>query len=206
MALKTFTGEIAVLNGKTIPGRNGPITAWSAKVVKPDGEEYDEWVGFGFTRPECEKGDEVVITAKKEKGFWKAVDVEVTKKADSDEQDSESGETGTKEPSASSAPQGSSGGLNKDQRIQYQHSQEMAIQLANLLFATKALPLSATAGKAGEAARNEEVLAVVNKLTVQLHNDVTTGRLLKDVEDGYEAPEAAEAGFDGDEEEDSDSE
>lgn len=206
MALKTFTGEIAVLNGKKIDGRNGPITAYSAKIVQPNGEEYDEWVGFGFKRPECERGDSVVITAKKEKGFWKAVDVEVTAKADS-----ESGDSGTAETpkSAASDPQASSpsksSSNSKDQRIHYQNSRTAAIQLADLLLRNKAAPLTATAGKAGEAARYEEVTALVNKLTVVLFHDLETFRLVKDIEDVYEAPAAAEPGFDG-EEEDSDGE
>src|SRR5580704_11672806 len=99
MSIKTFTGEIAVLTKKKVDGRNGPITAYSCKVVKADGEEYAEWIGFGFKNPGVEKGDSVVITAKKEGGFWKAVDVEVTAKAEaSEEQASESGDSGTATP------------------------------------------------------------------------------------------------------------
>jgi hypothetical protein len=198
MALKTFTGEISVLFTKKVDGRNGPITAYSAKITQPNGEEYEDWVGFGFKRPDFDKGDSVVITAKKEKGFWKAVDVEVTARASSDHGSSG---TATTQSSGASDPQASSpsSGPNKDHRIQYQHSQEMAIRLAELLIQTKAVPLTGTAGKAGEAARFEEVTALVRKLTVELDNDVTTGRLLADIEDSYEAPEKAEPGFDGEE-------
>jgi len=80
----------------------------------------------------------------------------------------------------------------------------MAIQLAGILLANKAVPLTSTAGKAGEAARFEEVTALVNKLTVSLNNDVATGRLVRDIEDAYEAPAAAEEGFDGEEDESDD--
>lgn len=208
MATKTFTGEISFIHIKEGEGQRGPWKAYSAKITKEDGEEYDEWVNFGFKKPPCAKGDSVVITTVKEKGFWVAKDVEVTAKAkevDSDEEDSESGKTGTKGQSASSAPQASSG-PNKDQRIQYQHSQDMGIRLASLLLANKAVPLTATAGKAGEAARYEEVVALVNKLTVALNNDVATGRLVRDIEDAYEAPAEAEAGFDGEEEGEEDDE
>lgn len=204
MALKTFTGEIAVLNAKEVNGRNGPITAYSAKVVKADGEEYEEWISLGFKKPDFDKGDSVVITAKKEKGFWKVVDAEVTAKAEaSEEQSSASGNSGTataRDGASAPAESSSSSGLNKDQRIQYQHSQEMAIRLTDLLLRNAAVPLSSAKTKAGDAARFEEVTALVRKLTVELNNDVATGRLLKDVEDGYEAPEAAEPGFDGSEE------
>jgi len=209
MATKTFTGEIAFLNVKKGQGARGPWKAYSAKIVKEDGEEYEEWVNFGFKKPECEKGDSVVITCVKEKGFWAAKDVEITAKAskDSDEEDSESGEDGTAEESeGESAPQASSSSKSptKDQRIQYQHSQEMALQLTDLLLQHKAIPLSATAGAAGVAARFKEITETVNKLTVILNNDVATGRLVRDIEDVYEAPAKGED-FDGEDEGEGDS-
>lgn len=211
MALKTFTGELSFLLKKKIDGRNGPITAYSGKITKADGEEYEEWVGFGFKKPECEQGDSVVITAKKEKGFWKAVDVEVTAKGDSEESTSESSDSGTEDsnegssarPALSSSKQK---GASRDQRIHYQNSRTAAIQLADLLLKHKAVPLSATAGKGGDAARNEEVVALVNKLTVILYHDLETFRLVNDIEDVYEAPAKAETGFDGEDGEESDDE
>lgn len=209
MALKTFTGTIIKLNTRKVDGRNGPITAYSAKIAKPDGEEYDEWVGFGFKRPECGEGDEVVITAKKEGGFWKAVDVEVTKEApQGGDEDSASGEAGSGKTSASSAPPASSSTpatpatqkvsswKPKDpaetKAIHYQNSRSAALELVGLLIKTDALPVAATAGKAGKAKRFEEITALVNKLTVVLFNDLTTYRLLADVEDSYRKPRAGE--------------
>lgn len=215
VALKTFTGELTFMLKKKVDGRNGPITAYSAKITKPDGEEYEEWVGFGFKKPECEQGDHVVITAKQEKGFWKAVDVEVTQKAEESEEqtpdsDSESGKSGTKGRSVQSArPESSTSTGTKStatsKQIHYQNSRTAALALADLLLKHKAAPLSAKAGKGGEAERFEEVTALVDKLTVKLFHDLETFRLVKDIEDVYEAPPAAEPGFDGGEEESDDS-
>jgi hypothetical protein len=201
----TFTGTLVVLNRKEVQGRNGPISAWSGKVEKPDGEEYDAWVGFGFKKPPCSKGDSVVILAKKEGGFWKAVDVEVTAKADEagevDPEEVESGDSGTKAKSASSARPVSSSSKEapsglKDKRIGYQNSRTAALELASILLLNKAVPLSGTAGKTGEANRFKEVTALVDKLTVKFCHDLETFRLLSDVEDAYEAPAKAEPGFD----------
>lgn len=213
MALKTFIGEIAVLTARKVDGRNGPITAYSAKVIKPDGEEYDEWVGFGFKKPICEKGDSVKISAIKEKGFWKAVDVEVTEQAGQEAGEPEqaepvSGPSGSKDKGASSVPVASSSVSKKttvDQRIGYQNSRTAALQLAGLLLTNKAVPLVATAGKAGDAKRFEEVTALVDKLTVKLFHDLETFRLINDVEDAYEAPGGADSptgDFEGEEESD----
>ena len=205
MALKTFIGEIAVLSKRKVDGRNGPITAYSAKIVKPDGEEYDEWVGFGFKKPECEKGDSVKIAAKKENGFWKAVDVEVTAKGESQDEAGEaeqeeqgSGDSGSKGKDASSVRAVSSSSKEppsglKDKRIGYQNSRTAALELASLLLQHKAVPLAATAGKAGDAKRFEEVTALVDKLTVKFVYDLETFRLMTDVEDAYEAPGKAES-------------
>jgi hypothetical protein len=202
MATKTFTGTLVVLNTKKGNGARGPWTAYSGKVVRPNGEEYEEWLSFGFKKPDCAQGDEVVITAKKEEGFWKVTDVEVTKPADSEESGSvASSGSGTGASSAgSSVPQESSSSKaspsGKEQKIHYQNSRTAAIQVADLLLKHKAVPLSATTGKAGEAKRFEEVTALVNKLTVILYHDLESFRLVNDIEDVYEAQPAAEPGFD----------
>jgi hypothetical protein len=204
MATKSFTGELVRLNSREVNGRTGPIKAWSGKVQKPDGEEYDEWVGFGFKKPPCNQGDSVVILAKKENGFWKAVDVEVTKEAtaagDEDETASESSASGSSRAANSSArPVSSSKSSSKNsQEIHYQNSRTAAIQLADLLIRSKAAPISSADTKVGVAKRFEEVTALVNKLTVTLYHDLETFRLVKDIEDAYEAPAKADAEFDGD--------
>jgi hypothetical protein len=219
MALKTFTGTVVFLNTKEVQGRNGPITAYSCKVAKANGEEYKEWVSLGFKRPAFKQGDEVVIACKEENGFWRAVDVEVTKEATADEAGDQepaervSGASGSKASGASSGRAASSSSSKmtpadwdlKDRKIQYQSSRNAAIELVNLLLTHKAAPLTATAGKAGDAKRFEEVTALVDKLTVKFQHDTETFRLLNDIEDAYEAPQA-EAAFGETEPEPSDDE
>lgn len=208
MATKTFTGTLVLLNVKKGVGKRGPWKAYSGKVEKANGEEYDEWVSFGFEKPECAQGDEVVIVTKKEDGYWKAQEVTVTKAADQEEDsddDSESGDSGTEEtPNSDESDQQESSPSKSKKRssqtnIHYQNSRTAAIELADLLLKHKAVPLSATAGKAGEAKRFEEVTALVNKLTVIFFHDLESFRLVNDIEDVYEKPKA-EAGFDPEEE------
>lgn len=201
MAIKTFEGEIAIISKREVKLRNGPGTAYSAKVVKPDGVEYDEWIGFGFKEPDCKQGDSVIITAKQENGYWKAIDVQVTKVATvgaAAPAAPASGPSGSTESSASSAPQASSSSKRTvDQNIHYQNSRSAAIELTDLLLKHDAVPLSKTTGKAGQAARYEELTALVNKLTVILYHDLATFRLVNDIADVYEVP-VAEPGFDPD--------
>jgi hypothetical protein len=71
----------------------------------------------------------------------------------------------------------------KDVRISFQAARNSAIEVVGLLLANDALPLLGTKGKAAEAKRFEEVLDIVNKLTVQFHNDAQTLRLLESVAD-----------------------
>lgn len=214
VASKTFTGELTFLFKKKVDGRSGPITAYSGKITKPDGEEYEDWVSFGFKKPECEQGDHVEILTVKEKGFWQAKDVTITQKGDQGEddpseetpaKDSGSGKSGTRASHASSgrqaSPSSSTGTKSTatSKQIHYQNSRTAALGLADLLLKHKAVPLTAAATKSGEAARFEEVTALVDKLTVKLYHDLETFRLVNDIEDAYEAPAAAEAGFDGEE-------
>jgi hypothetical protein len=187
MTLKTFTGELVRLNSREVQGRNGPVTAYSGKICKPDGEEYEEWVGFGFKKPACRQGDSVVISAKKENGFWKTVDVEVTEKAG--EPDSASGDNGSSRPakeSVQAASPSKNGSRQTQQNIHYQNSRSAALELTGLLLLNKAVPLSATVGKSGEAKRFAEITALVDKLTVSYFHDLETFRLINDIEDVYE--------------------
>jgi hypothetical protein len=218
MATKTFIGEIKKLYERNVNGRHGPSTAYSAKIVGTDGVEYPEWVGFGFTKPTCEQGDSVVITAKQEKGFWKAIDVEVTDQQEPSQTSSAvptttqdgakglvSGASGSTAPAKSSDPQASPTTPlrpNQQQNIHYQNSRTAAISLVDLLLRNQAVPLSGTTGKAGVAKRFEEIQALVNKLTVVLYHDLETHRLVKDIEDVYEHEEATAlpGDFDGEEE------
>jgi hypothetical protein len=207
MAIKTFIGDVVKVLTRKVDGRNGPITAYSVKVAKPDGEEYDEWIGFGFKKPDVEEGDSVKISAKKENGFWKAVDVEVTETADQEEEagdEQDSGESGSTVPAEKSAPAASSKKISKQQYIHYQNSRTAALELVALLLQNKAAPLAATEGKAGTAKRFEEVVALVDKLTVKYFHDLETFRLVNDIEDAYEAPAPATGAFDADETTDDD--
>ena len=78
---------------------------------------------------------------------------------------------------------GQATGDNRQNSIIYQSSRKDAVSIIQVLLENDALPLSAATTKAGAARRYEEVIALVNKLTVQFYNDVNTLRLLDSVQD-----------------------
>lgn len=88
-------------------------------------------------------------------------------------------------PAPSQAPAASGPApVNKtSQNIHYQNSRTAAIETVGLLLENAALPITGAKTKAGEAARYDEIVAAVNKLTVQFFNDLESFRLLDTVAD-----------------------
>lgn len=180
----TFEGFIKKLHTKTGSGRKGPWTLYSAKIEKADGNEYDDWVSFGFKKPEgIEEGGFYTIEASKDaKGYFKA--------------DSWKAATAPKRSNGGGAePQG---GNSKTDSIHYQSARKDALLFVQLAVGLDALPFIKTAGKAGEAKRFAELQTLVDKLTVQYFNDTDTLRLLDSVEDAG-AVESAEGEQEDDE-------
>lgn len=87
--------------------------------------------------------------------------------------------------SATSSQGASTGaaGHGTQQNIHYQNSRTAAIELVDVLLSHNALPITGAKTKAGEAARYEEIVDSVNKLTVQFFNDLETFRLFETVSD-----------------------
>ena len=85
-------------------------------------------------------------------------------------------------PAQSAAPAPGTGG-NTQQNIHYQNSRTAAIETVGLLLNNNALPITGAKTKAGEAARYDEIVAAVNKLTVQFFNDLESFRLFETVSD-----------------------
>ena len=67
--------------------------------------------------------------------------------------------------------------------IQYQAARNAAIEVVKILGSAKALPITGAATKAGEAKRYDEILDIVDKLTVRFHFDTDTLRVLDRVQD-----------------------
>ena len=184
MSQTIFKGFVAKLGKKEGTGKRGPWTLYSAKLEKEDGTEYQEWISFGFDDPGIAEGDYIEVKAVQDNGRWKA------------EQHRKPKNPPARKPKAQGQGGGGfrkgfgGGGFGKSptnpedvKRIAYANARDHAIRIVDLLLANDALPLTKASTKAGEAVRYEEILAAVNKLTVQLQIDGTTLRLLESVAD-----------------------
>lgn len=75
-------------------------------------------------------------------------------------------------------------------RIQYQSARKDAIQVVASLVALDALPISKASSKAGEAKRYEQVMEIIDKITVRFYEDTESLRRLETVADEYTEPSA----------------
>lgn len=166
--IKGFVKKLSVKEGR---GRRGPWKLYSARVELDSGEEFEHWISFGFDEPKVKEGDYVKITASEnDRGYLQADEVKALKNAPA-----RSGGSATAAPS---------GNVSTTQRsIHYQSSRKDAIEVLKLLTSQDALPLSSAKTKAGEAKRYDEIMALVDKLTVRFFNDAETQRILAVVAD-----------------------
>lgn len=171
-----FIGLITRLNVKTGTGRRGPWSAYSAKLEKEDGTEYEEWISFGFEKPAAEEGKWYEIEAEKDdKGYFRAKSI---KAVDAPRRSA----VGAANSGSNSAGSGKSGSATQ-QSIHYQSARKDALEFVKVAQEADALPLLRTVSKAGEAKRYQELLDVIDKLTVQFYFDAETHRLLDSVVD-----------------------
>jgi hypothetical protein len=150
-------------------------------------------VSFGFTRPPVQKGDYVEAVVELVNNFTEVTSVKKVNPPS------------TPQAGLSLLPPATSstGTLRGDARqdsIIYQSSRKDALSLIGLLISQDALPISVAKTAAGKAKRYEEVMALVDKLTVQYFYDVSTLRNLDRVQDGG-AEAAAPAGLPEDDQE-----
>lgn len=171
------------LNSKSGTNRNGkPYTLSSIKLADKDGNELPGWYQFGFDKPACKEGDYVKLEATPKGNNFEIVkgSVQVSKNPPAAPQ-----AVSQSQPSASSAPQSKDYGQTQ-KNIHYQNSRTAAIEVVGLLLEHDALPLSSAKSKAGQTSRFDEIVASVNKLTVQYFNDLETFRLFDTVSDAGE--------------------
>jgi len=171
MIFKGFVTQIGEKSGRSSKGK--PWTAYSAKIEKDDGTEYDKWVSFGFDKPDIKKGDYVKITTEaNDRGYEQATEVKKLKNAPA-------------RAGNSAGPSGGNGSApsTTQKSIHYQNSRNLAATVLGILNDKDALPLSATKGKAGEVKRYEEIMALIDKLTVRFFYDAETLRILETVVD-----------------------
>jgi hypothetical protein len=191
-------GFVAKINARPVNTRKGPKTSYSMRLAREDGTEIDGWISVGWNAPNFNEGDYVKVTyAKNERGYLDASEVKPLKNA-------------PEKPQTAAAPSRTSGGTTvarnggQSSFIHYQNSRTASIELVGLMLAHDALPISSAQTKAGAAKRYDELIALVNKLTIQFFFDLETMRLTKSVADaGAEKPKAKDADIDedGDDEE-----
>lgn len=177
--MSTFKGFVKKINAKSGVGLKGkPWTVYSIKLEREDGVEEEKWISAGFEKPNFKEGDFVAIEAKEnDKGYLNVVGYQQLKNPPAR----------SASVSSPAATKGASGHVKATSgtqtSIHYQSARKDAIEVLKLLQSQDALPLSAAKTKAGEAKRFEELMALVDKLTVQFFYDAETHRLLDTVAD-----------------------
>jgi hypothetical protein len=172
MDFKGFITKVAVKTGKGKKPPFKPYTLYSIKLADENGVELEQWFGAGFEAPSVKEGDYVALTAEQNAGgYWDVKGIKPLKNAPA---------------KASASPASgvsSGGGVSTQSSIHYQSSRNAAIEVIKLLVETKSLPVSTAQTKAGEAKRYEEIMALIDKLTVRFYVDTETQRILKSVAD-----------------------
>lgn len=159
-------GFLEETDSKSGTGKRGQWTVYKGKI-------QGKWYSFGFIKPPVAKGDYGSFVIEEENGY------QVIKSAAKIAPPA----TPAAAAKGASTPQASRTGDRNDS-IVYQSSRKDALVLVGLLISQNALPVSEAKTKAGTAKRYEEIMALVDKLTVQYFYDVNTLRMLDRVADG----------------------
>jgi hypothetical protein len=191
-----FEGFVKVTNRKADTNNRGPWFKVSFKLEAADGQELEPWFGWEFNKElPFQKGDYVRFEGKPS-----AYGVDVTPNTGSKVANAptRSGSAPSKaNPAASGGGGGGSTGTrdgyweqkgkheieNIEPRIRYTAARRLALDFMEFLASHAALPVSESKGKAGTAKREEELVACLNKYTIEFYFDTQTLRLIDTVED-----------------------
>jgi len=174
--MQATIGYVKKINVKSGTNRNGrPYSLYSCRLSDKQGNELPFWYSLGFKAPPFKEGDYVKFNATQKSEIAADVDIASVKVS-----------TNAPPPPAAArqsgpASSGGAGNYNSDasRADRALHAcRASAIELAGLLLAHDALPVTGAKGKAASAARFEEITAAVNKLTVELFR--------QEIEEGFE--------------------
>jgi hypothetical protein len=185
-----FEGYIAKINRKD--GAKGNGQKWfKHSFILTDGQTESPWIGTEFNSPfPATEGQYLKVQANEDaKGYLTVV------KGTAEIVDNPPARKGAQTQSGGAASTGTAGGTASTQRetqIQYQSSRKDAIEIVFRALDNKALPVTKTESKAGEATRFSQILDAIDKLTVRLYHDVDTLRLLETVADEGEITDGNE--------------
>lgn len=182
-------GFVARLETKNGGGGNTGKRAWtlySARVELVSGEEYPEWVGFGFDPPPFKEGDYIRVEVEKVNGRMQYIKGSGSQPKNPPARKAK--EVATPAGNKASSVEGFNRQTNPidAERMTYASSRGDAIAVVTLLLANKALPIGKADTAAGTAARFEEITKAIDKLTVQYARDALTQRLFATVVDAGE--------------------
>ena len=177
-----IVGYVQNISSKQGVSKQGkPYTVFNVIVIGKDGQ--DTRIGWGFDAPAFQEGVWIKTQAEQNGNYlnYKGAPVETA---------AGPAPTATQN-AATAAGSTASSGIDRNASIVYQSSRKDAIALVAVLQESDALPISAAKSKAAEATRYQQVLDIVNKLTVQFVKDVETMRLLESVADAGDVEVAA---------------
>lgn len=169
-------GTVKKLNSKTGTSKRGKWELFSMIMENDDGSESG-WISLGFDKPSFGEGQYAEYTTE---AGPKGLDLTSFTKKEKPQAPVQSNQA---------VAQGPRSNVTTQDSIVYQSSRKDAIALVALLLENDGLPMSASAAKAGQAKRFEEITAMVDKITVQYVRDVQTGRVLQQVVDAGSADE-----------------
>lgn len=179
-------GFLTEVESKTGVGKGGK--PWAVY----RGQIQGHWYSFGFEKPPVSKGDYVRAEIGTVKGYEQVVRAERITAPEAQKPlpgigQSVNNASGNAANNFVATPSG--GYQDRNSSIVYQSSRKDALEFVKLLRAEDALPISVAKTAAGKAKRYDELLALVDKITVQFYYDVNTLRNLERVQDaGADGP------------------
>lgn len=171
-----FVKEIKVRTGANAQGK-----PWKSFTLVMEGKAGEQ-LGFfstGFEAPKASQGDYVQFEhTTNAKGYHDVVkgSLKVASKPPA---------RGASAPAAAGEGPAANTLTNSERnnQIVFQSARNAAVELVATLGTLKALPVSQASTKAADAKRFDEILAIVDKLTVRFYNDTLTLRTLETVQD-----------------------
>lgn len=184
MIIEGFLSEVESRNSP--PGAKRAWTSFRGQI-------QGHWYSFGFEKPPVSKGDYIRAEIGTVKGYEQVVRAERITAPEAQKPLPSIGQAATA-PVAAPATSAQNNFVvtpyrDRNDSIVYQSSRKDALEFVKLLRAEDALPISAAKTAAGKAKRYDELLALVDKITVQFYYDVNTLRNLERVQDaGADGP------------------
>lgn len=191
-----FEGFVKVVNKRDGVNSRGAWFVESFKLVASDGKELEPWFQFDFNVKVPFQKDEYVSFDAESGEYGFTVVPGTGRKVSNPPSRSQQARTssgGSNTSKSGDSHNGTSDNYwknktaheleNVEPRIRYTSARNFALEFVTFLADQDALPSTGAKTKAGQASREEEIAAIVDKYTVKYYGDVQTLRLLDTIED-----------------------